>query len=268
MATHASSTTNACPYCARPVPTVQGRSDCPHCGRLIFSVPCPSCKRPTLNLTQLARYGHLTCFMCRTVFDRLPGGEAAALLTPAIPAAPRHATRAAKTPGMPSAQEARAALESNMTGLERAAQDRELLLAPDLRAIVTRFLDNLHDALTLDDLMTGQKVHEAWLRDPEHLLRVERACFTPLWPQEGALLPAATQAWVLAVDDAARRWQYARRHWVEERCGLVMMPVVPGVTTTNGAWHVMLTPGSVVTAVASPGFLLHGEVLRKAQVQG
>jgi hypothetical protein len=261
--------TNACPFCARPVPPVQGRPDCPHCGKLIFSVPCPSCHRPTLNLTQLARYGHLTCFMCKNVFDRLPGGEAPAPLpaTPA-PAALRPAARAPKTPGMPTAAEARAALESNLTGLERAAQDRELLMAPDLRAIVTRFLDNLHDAMILDDLMTGQKVHEAWLRDPEHLGRVERACFAPLWPQEGALLPPATQAWVLAVDDAARRWQYARRRWCEERCGLVMMPVVPGVTTTNGAWHVMLTPGSVVTAVASPGFLLHGEVLRKAHVHG
>jgi hypothetical protein len=75
------------------------------------------------------------------------------------------------------------------------------------------------------------------------------------------------QLWVFAVDDAARRWQFLRRNWFADSCGLTLMPTVPGITTTNPVWHEISGSGPVVLELLTPGFLLAGEVLRKARVR-
>jgi len=177
-------------------------------------------------------------------------------------------TRLKNMPEMPTAEAARKALEETLRGLERVAQDRELLLAPDLRALISRFLDIVHGALQWDDLLLAGTIDDTWLHDSVNLQQTESACFTAFWPKEGALLPRRIQAWVLAVDDMARRWQYARRCWLQEQRDLVMMPIVAGVTTTNPTWHDIEAPGAVVSQVITPGFLLHGDVLRRATVRG
>lgn len=266
-----------CPFCEQTVSPFAGRADCPHCGRAIVNVPCPNCGLHTLNLTQIPRYGKATCFACQAQTNHLPG-------TPPVSAAPAPrplgrtvvpvTPRAPKTPTMPSAAEARAVLEDCLIGLERAAQDRAMLLAPDLRAIVSRFLEALQAALALDDEWNAHGVPDASTWDAEQIARVAAACFAPLWPTEGAVLPVSVQVWVLAVDDTARRWQYARRQWLSDAAGFAMMPIIPGITTTNPIWHEILPPQSptdslgVVTEVLQTGFLCRGQVVRKARVRG
>ncbi|HEX2951391.1 MAG TPA: zinc ribbon domain-containing protein [Armatimonadota bacterium] len=277
--------TTICPYCANPVSPFGGSRECGHCGRPIFSVSCPKCGRPTLNLTLIVRYGKATCFGCQTEIDSLPDESPRATApVPALVAAPVNAAkpspvttnhaahptitpRAPKNPIMPTAAEARAVVEKCLVGLERAAQDREMLRAPDLRAVVMQYLDIIQAVFDLDAAMERGEITEEWLQeDQKHLDAIADYCFSPLWPHEGALLPPTTQAWVLVVDDAARRWQYARRRWLEDTCKLTLMPTVPNVTTVNPAWHVIEGKGQVITAVRQPGFFLHGEVLRKAHV--
>jgi hypothetical protein len=167
---------------------------------------------------------------------------------------------------MPAVSEARAVVEQCLIGLERAAQDRAILHAPDLRTVINNYIDAVQALLELDTAMHGGEVTDEWLRNAEHLDIVAHICYQPLWPMEGALLSPTIQAWGLAVDDAARRWQYARRFWLADTCGLALMPVVPGMSTTNPSWHEFTGSGTVVRRVNSPGFLLHGEVLRKARI--
>lgn len=268
-----------CPYCAQAVTACSGRSDCPHCQHVIFNVPCPKCGRPTLNLTLIARYGKVSCFACQGEYTRLPDDKQEQLPPPPAaadptvpsprieePAHPSVMPRTPKHPSLPTAAEARAVVEQCLLGLERAAQDRTVLRAPDLRIVITRFLDVIQETLELDAAMERGDVTPAWLADEAHLAAVVRLCYTPLWPGEAALLPAAVQAWTLVVDDAARRWQYARRGWLVERCGLEMMPTVPGVTTVNPVWHEIIGTAPVISEVLSPGFLLGGAVQRRARV--
>lgn len=287
MTIPSSLSTTLCPYCARPVSTYGGRQACPHCARPIFSVSCPKCGRPTLNLTLIARYGKVTCFACHTPVQQLPDApdtpmvvaappaKSPAPTQPALPTPPplteplTHPTvtpRMPKIPIMPTAAEARVLVERCLAGLERMAQDREILRAPDLRAIITRFLDAMQDVLECDNAMESGGITDDWLRDPAHLDTIARLCYVPLWPDEGALLPPAVQAWVLAVDDAARRWQYARRRWLADTYDFTVMPTVPAITTVNPAWHNIDGDGAVIVAIVHLGFLLHGEVVRKAYV--
>jgi hypothetical protein len=168
---------------------------------------------------------------------------------------------------MPSAAEARATLETTLIGLERAAQDREMLRAPDLRTVVMRFLDAIQDILEFDTRLAQGEISAEWLRNAEHLTLVARMCYAPCWPIEGALLPLTVQAWILAVDDIARSWQYAARQQLAELFGLTLMPTVPTITTTNPAWHEIEGTGPVIHEVLAPGFLLHGELLRRAHVR-
>jgi hypothetical protein len=256
--------------------------ECPHCEHLLFGVPCPKCGRKTINLTLIARYGKTSCFCCRTEMDHLPEGFAAPAraiphpspVAPARPAQeplqealrPTVTARSPKTPIMPSAAEAVKAIEQSLVGLERATLDREMLRAPDLRVVAARFLDAVQELLTLEAAMAAGEVTEKWLRDACQLEHVAQLCFTPLLPVESALLPPAVQAWMLAVDDVARYWQYTRRCWLAEQCGLALMPTVPGITTTNPIWHEIDGPAPVISEVLRPGFLLHGDVLRKAVV--
>ncbi|MHB9134619.1 MAG: hypothetical protein ACYDBB_26395 [Armatimonadota bacterium] len=271
MELQAKSTATLCPYCGRPVTQFSGGSECPHCDKLIFGAPCPKCGRRTLNLTQLARYGVVTCFACHSEIRELPELSLPPAPEPVIPDELQPAAtvtpRTPKTPSLPSADDARKVLGECLVGLERAAQDREMLRAPDLRAIVTRFLETMQEVFDLDDTLNSGTVTEDWLHMPEHFTRIVRLCYAPLWPHEGALLPAPVQAWVLAVDEAARRWQFARRLWLAESFEFVMMPVVATLTTTNPAWHEIDGDGPVVTAVLSHGFLLRGTVLRRARVK-
>ena len=255
--------------------------ECPHCQRRIFSVPCPQCGRKTLNLTQIARYGKVSCFACQTSIDHLPDREAAqpakpatatAVATPAAAIITQRSTvgvmsRAPKLPAMPSVSEARRVLEECLHGLERAVQDREMLCAPELYTVAIRFLEAAQDVLALDDQMSRGEVTGEWLREKGQFHRVARLCYIPLWPLEGAFLPPAVQAWAMVVDDALRRWQYARRQWLTETCGLTMMAIVPDVTATNTAWHEIAGNGSVVHEVIAPGFTLNGEVICKARVR-
>lgn len=270
-----------CPYCSEAFSPYSNRTSCPHCAQMLFGVTCPSCGRKTLNLTQISRYGKATCFSCNAQFEQVPDAQPAveqpALVAAPAPAGPPGSTppaaipsvtpRAPKHPVMPSAEESRAVLEQCLIGLDRAAQDRDMLCAPDLRAIVTHFLDTVQAALELDAAMKRQEVTEEWLRERSNLDKVARLCYTSLWPDEAALLPSAVQVWALAVDDAARRWQYARRAWLADTFGLTMMPTVPGITTTNPTWQDITGAGQIVSRVFSPGFLLKGEVLRKALVR-
>jgi len=259
--------TTICPYCAQPVSRYSGRMDCPHCERRIFCVPCPKCARPTLNLTLIARYGKAVCFACRSEFDRLPDADAetAPRQEDVVPVDPV-TSRAPKHAGMPTAADARAMVENCLLGLERAAQDREMLNAPDLRAVINRFLDTLQATLELDTAMEGGEITGEWVAEAANLDTVARLCFAPLWPDEAVLLPPAVQTWLLLVDDAARRWQFARRRWLADTCGLEMMPIVPAITTTNPVWHHIIGEAPVISDVLAPGFLLRGDVVRKARV--
>jgi len=247
---------------------------------MIFSVPCASCGRRTLNLTHIPRYGKVACFFCKTEIVQLPNRQERSVASPqpravaptparvaTPPAAVLTASRAPKSPTMPTAAETRKVVEECLLGLERAAQDREMLHAPDLRAIISTFLDNLQSLFMLDERINAGEVTEEWLRIHDNLSLVARVCFSPLWPTEGMLLPSSVQVWVLAVDDAARRWQYTHRRWFAETLKLRMIPIVPTVTTTNPAWHVIDGHGQVVNALIAPGFLLGDEVLRKARVR-
>ncbi len=262
---------NVCPYCAEQVQTFSGSPACPHCGRGIFDVPCPHCSKRTLNLTLIPRHGRVVCFSCRTEITEAPERAVVKVAAPVaqpFPARELTATRRApRPPVLPSAPEARVTLEENLVGLERAAGDREMLTAPDLRALIARYLDTISAVLFLDDVMIRGEVTEEWLRGGDHLNGIIRLCYRPLWPLEGALLPASVQAWVLAVDDAARRWQFARRQWLAAECGLQLMPIVPGVTTINRSWQEVDGHGAVVQRILTPGFLLRDEVLCKARVQ-
>ena len=272
-----STTTTICPYCARPLSPYSGRLDCPHCTRAVFSVACPKCARPTLNLTLIPRYGSVRCFACRFELQQLPEESTEPLPHPALPVEnpaptplrPRSAAggRGMTTPLVPSLEDTRSVMEQCLVGLERVVMDREMLRTPDLRAIAMRYLDLLQEALMLDTAMTAGEVTASWLRDTEHLRQVARVCYLPLWLLEGTLLPPAVQVWALAVDDAARRWQYLRRVWFAEQCGLTLMPTVPCITTTNPGWQEIAGDGKVVLETLSPGFLLQGEVVRKARVR-
>lgn len=263
-----------CPYCQQPVSTFTNSTACAACGRQVLRVPCPSCGRPTLNLTTIARLGAAECFVCHAELRELPGAPA----EPPPPATPERRpraqavhvgvlARAPRVPALPTAAEAGAMLDECLVGLERAAQDRDMLRAPDLRTLLTRFIEAVHDVLALERHMAEGLLDVAWLRDPAHLDAVARLCYLALWPVEGALLPPAAQAWMLAVDDVARRWQYARRCWLAETCGLTLMPIVPDMTTVNPAWHTIDGTGATVVAVFHPGFLLGDDVLRKAHVR-
>jgi hypothetical protein len=55
--------------------------------------------------------------------------------------------------------------------------------------------------------------------------------------------------------------------WLAEKFGLTMMPTVTGITTVNPAWHDITGTGQVITRIFGIGFLLNGEVLRKALVR-
>lgn len=259
-----------------------GRMECPNCERDIFGVPCPKCGKHTLNLTLISRYGKATCFACHSDIEFLPEAplrasgypttvfDAPTRVQAAAGAEPAHmltvTPRAPKQITMPSLPEARMVVEQCLVGLERAAQDRVILRAPDLRAVINGYLDTMQDVFALDTAMLDGTVTEEWLRNPAHLDAVARLCYLPLWPLEGALLPSTVQAWGLAVDDAARRWQYARRCWLADVYSLVLMPIVPGISTTNPAWHELTGTGAVVRETQSLGFLLHGAILRKARV--
>lgn len=262
---------SVCPFCSRPVSRYSGRKECPHCQRAIFSVACPKCHRPTLNITLLARYGALTCFSCHTVISQLPVENDEPLPAPPPPrfeAAPASLTpRTPRQPVLPAAGEACALLEKSLVGLERAAQDRELLSAPDLRAVVTRYLDAMQMVLNLDHLMEEGTVTDAWLGVPDHLDLIATLCFSSLWPLQAALLPIATQSWMVTVHEMLCRWQFARRTWLATACGLTLMPTVSGLTTINQACHEVTGRGSIITEVLTPGFLLKDEVLRKARVR-
>lgn len=63
---------NTCPYCRHALALFACNDDCPHCGQQLFGVRCPSCGRPTLNLTHLVRYNAARCFICHTEITRLP----------------------------------------------------------------------------------------------------------------------------------------------------------------------------------------------------
>jgi len=262
---------NVCPYCSEHVPTFSGSPACPHCGRAIFDVSCPHCSKRTLNLTLIARHGRVVCFSCRSEVTAVPELVAPVTIPVEQPFPAQElmtsTRRAPRPPVLPTAAEARATLEENLVGLERAAGDREMLTAPDLRALIARYLDTISAVLILDDVMQRGEITEEWLRGGDHLNGLIRLCFRPLWPLEGALLPPAVQAWVLIVDDAARRWQFARRQWLFSECGLQLMPIVPGVTTINRTWQEVEGHGAVVQRIITPGFLLHDDIQCKARVQ-
>ncbi len=225
-----------------------------------------------MNLTVIPRYGKTTCFACATEMQNLPGR-----VVPAPPIAPMAAPiarqtttitpRATKVPALPSAEEARKVMEECLIGLERAAQDRDMIQMPDLRSVVIAFIEVVQDLLAIDDFIAEGKLTPEWLHGKEPLDSVVRLCYRPLWPAEGTLLPPTVQAWVLAVDDVARRWQYARRLWLAEGCGLTMMPIIPGITPADHAQHEITGRGLIVTQVLTPGFLLGSDVLRKAKVR-
>lgn len=249
-----------CPYCRHALSPVAGRTDCPHCRREVFNVACPGCGRPTLNLTLLPRDGQATCFACRAAIARLPEFPSPTPHTAAL-------RRLPPTPVLPAPEDAAAALASARDSLARVAGLEALRRAPDLHAVVARYLTALEALLALDARMTAGEVTTEWLRRDAHLDQVIHGCFTPGWPAEGMLLPPAIQSWLLLADEVARRWQYARRLWLDSHCGLKSLPVVPGVTTANPAWHRIDGDGPVVTAVLSPGFLLRGDVVRRARVR-
>jgi len=262
---------SACPYCQQPIPPFSNARACPNCARPIIEVPCPRCGRKTLNLTNFARYGKTECFVCHTEIATLPDDSVAEMppAKPVPPVRPRLTVtaRAPKAPGLPAPEEARKALDASLIGLERATQDREMLRAPDLRTLVTRYLDVVQDALALDAEMAAGTLTADALRVPEQLARVAQLCFLPLWPLEGALLPDGVQAWALAVDELVRRWQCVRRRWLADTVGLQLMPAISGVSTVNEAWHEVDGTGPTVSRVLAPGFLLGDEVLRKARVR-
>jgi hypothetical protein len=143
-----------------------------------------------------------------------------------------------------------------------------MLNSPDLRAAIGRYLEHVQAILELEVRMDAGDVTPHWLAIEAHLAWVDAACYAPTWPPEAQLFPLVVQAWVLAVDDAVRHWQLARRQWLGEACGLQMMPVVAGHTPLHPTWHdVEAGRGAVVLAVVSPGFLLGGDVRRKARVR-
>ena len=170
-------------------------------------------------------------------------------------------------PQLPTAGETRQIMEEHLLGLERAMLDREVLRAPDLRVMASRYLDHIQDVLDLDTAIEQGEVTPLSLRKSENLDIVARLVFRPLWVDDGAWLPPQIHAWIFAIDDAARRWQYIRRRWLADHCRLTLIPVVPSVTTLNSAWHTIIGEGQVVSAQLSPGFLLDDEVLRKATVR-
>jgi hypothetical protein len=253
-----------CPYCQSPF-ALSGGTTCGQCGKPVLGVPCPSCSKPTLNIALLARRGLLTCFACHATHTSLPGTPVAADPPPVQVSAVT--PRAPKAPTPPEAAEACAALEGALVGLERAAQDRAMLAAPELRTLLARLLETTQELLALDAAMAGGEVTDEWLRERRNLNRIIRACYYPLMPVTTALLPAPVQLWALAVDDAARRWQYARRVWLADACHLAMMPTIPGATPTNADWHDVEGYGGTIAEIVTPGFLLGDEVLRKARVR-
>jgi hypothetical protein len=273
MISRIDSTAITCPFCARLLSLYSGSEVCPHCQRRVLGVACPACDKPSLNLTHIQRYGKVTCFCCHASYDHLPdslrepAGDSVSPRrrfspTPAVIVTPQ----APKTPALPVLPQARLVLVEYLLGLERALEERESLRTPDLRLVVTCYLDSLHAALALDDRLERGEVTAPWLHAPAQLDQVVQAYFRPSWPAAGVLLPDTLQAWLLAADHAARQWQCARRHWLAERCGLTMMPIIPAVTTANPCWMEIDGEGAVVTRVLAPGFLLGGEVLRKARV--
>lgn len=169
-------------------------------------------------------------------------------------------------PVLPSYSEARDAVEANMRGLERAMLDRELLRAPELRVIANRYIDTIQDLLALDSAMEQGEVNKTSLRTAENLDIISRLCFRPLWQDDGSQLPATTYGWLLAVDDAARRWQYARRKWLLTECQLKLISIIPQITPVNSSRHKISGEGRVVSALLAPGFMLGDEILRKTEI--
>lgn len=264
-----------CPYCRGKLSSASGNSNCPHCDCQVFNVACNKCGRRTINLSLLARYGKARCFSCQHEINELPGNE---VILPAGLVVnereqdmhPREAvvsiTRIPATPVLPGYADAREAVEIYLRGLERAMLDRDVLRAPELRVVANRYIDTVHDLLALDSAMEQGEVNPASLHNAENLAIIARLCFQPLWQDDGSLLPEAIYAWLLTVDDAARRWQYARRKWLLSQCQLKMMQITPHISTLNPSRQTISGEGRMVASVTAPGFMLGDEILRKAQV--
>jgi len=245
-------TMSTCPYCEHPVSTISNQYDCPSCHQAIFNVPCPRCRRRTLNLTQLARYGHITCFACQVVFDQLPApaspSECIQPATDTPQANHRHGQQSGQmsirvptphsAPVLPNVLTARQMLCECLTRAQQAMQHPSPPLSPEHQAIITRFLAVGQEILTLEAAMTRGEVNAAWLNDDEYRAQLVRCCYTPCWPLDGALLPPVTQGWMVAVDDAIRYWQFARRLWLNEVCGIRMIPMTESLVDTRINWRV------------------------------
>lgn len=244
---------STCPYCLHPVSAALVRFACPACRHAIFNVPCPLCQRKTLNLTHLTRYGRICCFACQAVLYSLP----VALPDTETPAAcnvagvlpthrlPLSTSGIRRTLVLPNVVEARQALGECVEGIQQAMHNTESLPSPALLAVIAQFLDSSRQILALETSIANGEITPAWLREEDHLQCVVRLCCTPMWPAAAMLLPSVLQGWMLALNEAIHRWQFARRVWLSEICGLTLQPV-----TMDNVDFGQLPTGRVVLAGA------------------